>query len=75
MPLCTGVVAFAYENHGDEDVFLTAVGPQMLLHNRLKEDGKLLLQDVSDEAGMSYDAIGFSAAVADVNGTVFPTFT
>ncbi len=69
---CNGVVAFDYDNDGDEDVFLTAVGPQMLLQNRLKEDRKLTFDDVSDVAGVSHDAIGFSAAVADVNGDGLP---
>ena len=72
VPPCVGVVAFDYDNDGDEDVFLTSVGPQMLLRNRLKEDRKLAFQDVSDSAGVSRDAIGFSAAVGDVNGDGLP---
>ena len=72
VPPCVGVVAFDYDNDGDEDVFLTSVGPQMLLRNRLKEDGELAFQDVSDSAGVSRDAIGFSAAVGDVNGDGLP---
>jgi hypothetical protein len=72
VPPCVGVAAFDYDNDGDEDVFLTSVGPQMLLRNRLKEDGKLAFQDVSDSAGVSHEAIGFSAAVGDVNGDGLP---
>jgi len=72
VPPCTGVVAFDYDNDGDEDVFLTNIGPQMLLRNRLKEDGKMVFEDVSDQAHVSRDAIGFSAAVGDVNGDGLP---
>ena len=72
VPPCIGVVAFDYDNDGDTDVFLTNVGPQMLLRNRLKEDGHLLFADVSDEAHVSRDAIAFSAAVGDVNGDGLP---
>ncbi|PYV73072.1 MAG: hypothetical protein DMG97_12040 [Acidobacteria bacterium] len=72
VPPCVGVVALDYDNDGNEDVFLTSVGPQMLLRNRFKEDGKLIFQDVSDSAGVSRDAIGFSAAVGDVNGDGLP---
>lgn len=72
VPPCIGVVAFDYDNDGDTDVFLTNVGPQMLLRNRLKEDGRLSFSDVSDEAHVSRDAIAFSAAVGDVNGDGLP---
>src|SRR5713101_4990346 len=50
VPPCVGVVAFDYDNDGDEDLFLTSIGPQMLLRNRLKADGKLRFEDVSDAA-------------------------
>ena len=72
IPPCVGVVALDYDNDGDADVFLTNVGPQVLLRNRLKEDGHLFFTDVSDEAHISRDAIGFSAAVGDVNGDGLP---
>ena len=49
------------------DVFLSAVGQQVLLENRLVPDGRLWLEDVSFEAGVAVSAIGFSAAAADVN--------
>lgn len=72
VPPCVGAVALDYDNDGAEDLFLTNVGPQMLLHNRLKKDGKLVFEDVSDQAHVSHDAIGFSAAVGDVNGDGLP---
>jgi FG-GAP-like repeat/FG-GAP repeat len=72
VPSCTGVVALDYDNDGDEDVFLSNVGPQMLLRNRLKEDGKFGFEDVSDKAGVGLETVGFSAAVADVNGDGLP---
>jgi hypothetical protein len=69
---CVGAVAVDYDNDGDEDLFLSNIGPQMLLKNRLKEDGKLRLEDISVQAGVAHSAIGFSAAVGDVNGDGLP---
>ena len=69
---CVGAVALDYDNDGDQDLFLTSIGPQMLLRNRLKEDGKLKFEDVSLKAGVSRTAVGFSAAVGDVNGDGLP---
>ena len=69
---CVAPVALDYDNDGDEDVFLTNVGQQMLLRNRLKEDGALKFEDVSVAAGVAHQAIGFSAAVGDVNGDGLP---
>lgn len=69
---CVGAVAVDYDNDGDEDLFLTSVGPQMLLKNRLNEDGRLRFEDVSVAAGVARPAIGFSAAVGDVNGDGLP---
>ncbi|HEX8472758.1 MAG TPA: VCBS repeat-containing protein [Pyrinomonadaceae bacterium] len=57
-----------YDNDGDEDVFISSVGSQILLENRLVPDGKLAFQDISLEAGVSKEAIGFSAVAGDVNG-------
>jgi len=69
---CVGAVALDYDNDGDEDLFLTSVGPQMLLKNHLTEDGMLRFEDVSVKAGVARKAIGFSAAVGDVNGDGLP---
>lgn len=68
--LATGVapLIFDYDNDGDEDVFISAVGQQVLLENHLKQDGRLRFDDISLEAGVAKDAIGFSAAAGDVNG-------
>ncbi|MCA1556001.1 MAG: VCBS repeat-containing protein [Acidobacteria bacterium] len=57
-----------YDNDGDADVFLSAVGQQSLFENRLAQDGKLEFQDLSLEAGVAVAAIGFSAVAGDVNG-------
>ncbi len=57
-----------YDNDGAPDVFMSNVGKQILLENRLKKDGKLEFVDVSLEAGIAIDAIGFSAITGDVNG-------
>ena len=69
---CVAPVALDYDNDGDVDLFLTNVGPQMLLQNRLKEDGTLKFVDVSEQAHVNHTAIGFSAAVGDVNGDGLP---
>lgn len=59
---------FDYDNDGDSDVFISAVGQQMLFENRFKQTGKLEFNDVSLESGVAKDAIGFSAVAGDVNG-------
>lgn len=65
-------LALDYDNDGDADVFISAVGPQMLLENRLVPDGKLVFRDVSLKAGVAIQAIGFSAVASDVNRDGFP---
>jgi hypothetical protein len=69
---CVGAVALDYDNDGDQDLFLTNIGPQMLLRNRLQEDGVLKFEDVSLKSGVARAAVGFSAAVGDVNGDGLP---
>ncbi|MEP7039657.1 MAG: VCBS repeat-containing protein [Acidobacteriota bacterium] len=59
---------FDYDNDGDEDIFISAVGQQILLKNKFKETGKLEFDDVSLESGVAQNAIGFSAVAGDVNG-------
>jgi hypothetical protein len=64
----TAPLVFDYDNDGDADVFISAVGKQILLQNTLKQNGKLEFADVSLESGVAKDAIGFSAVAGDVNG-------
>ncbi len=69
--LATGVapLVFDYDGDGDADVFISGVGGQVLLENRLVPDGKLQFNDVSSESGVGgVQAIGFSAVAGDVNG-------
>ena len=56
-----------HDNDGDDDVFISAVGDQILLENRLVPDGELVFWDVSQESRVAQPAVGFSAAAADIN--------
>ncbi|HYP52795.1 MAG TPA: VCBS repeat-containing protein [Pyrinomonadaceae bacterium] len=56
-----------YDNDGDSDVFVSNVGQQVMLENRLVPDGKLSFVDSSLEAGVAVPSVGFSAAAGDVN--------
>ena len=64
-------LVFDYDNDGDEDIFISAVGQQILLKNNFKQTGKLEFDDVSLEANVAQNAIGFSAVAGDVNGDGF----
>ncbi len=55
------------DNDGDTDLFLSAIGTQKLLENRLIPDGRLEFWDVSLENGVARPALGFSAVAGDVN--------
>ena len=60
-----------YDNDGDADMFISAVGKQILLQNQLRQSGKLEFTDVSLESNVSIGSIGFSAVSGDVNGDGF----
>jgi len=68
--LATGVAPLVldYDNDGDVDIFISSVGQQILLENRLKQEGELRFVDISLESGVAKSAIGFSAVAGDVNG-------
>jgi hypothetical protein len=72
--LASGVAPLVldYDNDGAPDVFISNVGQQVLLENRLKKDGKLEFRDISLESGVTVNAIGFSAIAGDVNGDGLP---
>ena len=56
-----------YDNDGDLDLFMAAVGDQMLFENRLIPDGELRFRDVSEESAVAVSAVGFTATAGDVN--------
>jgi hypothetical protein len=70
-PVGSGALFLDYDNDGDADLFLAGVGPQVLFENRFVPDGEVRFWDVSEQAGMHRDAVGFSAVAADVNGDGF----
>lgn len=67
LPSGTGPVFADMDNDGDQDIFIAAVGEQVLLENRMVPDGRTHFEDVSLEMGVGHTSVGFSAAAADVN--------
>ena len=63
----TGALFLDYDNDGDQDIFMAAVGNQILLQNQSRPEGILRFIDVSGPAGVEMPAVGFSAVAADVN--------
>ena len=59
-----GVAAGDYDNDGDVDLYVTNVGPNVLLRNR----GNAVFEDVSLEAGVADGGWGTSAAFLDLDG-------
>jgi hypothetical protein len=72
IPSPTAAVFLDYDQDGDSDIFMSAVGSQMLFENRVDPNGVLRFHDVSAQAGVAVPAVGFSVAVADVNGDGLP---
>ncbi|GJM44353.1 MAG: hypothetical protein DHS20C21_11950 [Gemmatimonadota bacterium] len=71
-PPATGPLFLDYDNDGDSDLFLASIGTQMLFENRIIPDGRLEFVEVSEQAGVSHIAEGYSALSADVNADGFP---
>ena len=61
-----------YDNDGDLDLFLSAVGTQMLFKNQLMEREELSFVDVSLETGVAVPAFGFGVTAGDVNRDGWP---
>ncbi len=66
-PVATGALFFDFDNDGDPDIFLAAVGRQVLLENHVDPNGVRTFRDISEQAGVAVPAVGFSAVAADVN--------
>ena len=71
-PMATGPLFVDVDQDGDQDLFLAAVGHQMLFENSRYADGEQTFIDVSQQAGVSYPAQGFSAVSADINRDGWP---
>ncbi|MCP4901895.1 MAG: VCBS repeat-containing protein [bacterium] len=65
---CLAPLFLDYDRDGDQDLFLSAIGSQVLFENRQIPDGELRFFDVSLESGVARDAVGFSAVAGDVDG-------
>ncbi len=61
-----------YDMDGDADLFISSVGHQMLFQNHFIPEGKLFFRDVSEQAGVSIPAYGFSSVAGDVNRDGWP---
>ena len=61
-----GVATGDADNDGDVDLYVTNVGPNVLLRND-SVDGQLLFTDVTTEAGTGHPGFGSSAAFIDVD--------
>jgi hypothetical protein len=67
-----GALFLDYDNDGDPDLFISTFGEQYLFQNLLVPDGRLSFRDVSHEARVDRQAVGFSAVAGDVNGDGYP---
>lgn len=63
----TAPIFLDYDADGDRDLFISAVGTQLLFENRLIPDGEMRFEDHSIESGVSRSANGFSVTAGDVN--------
>ena len=68
----TAPLLLDYDNDGDLDIFLAAVGDQMLFENRLVPEKKPGFIDVSLPGGVAIPAVGFSVTAGDVNADGWP---
>ncbi len=72
IPRPTAAAFLDFDTDGDEDIFMSADGPQMLFENWVDPNGIRRYRDVSAAAGVAVKAVGLSVAVADVNNDSLP---
>jgi hypothetical protein len=60
-----GVAAADYDGDGDDDLYVTCYGPDVLLRNDVARDGRF--RDVTAAAGLGHPGWGTSAAFADLD--------
>jgi len=62
-----GIAVGDFDDDGDDDLYVTCLGPDVLLRNDVR-DGKRRFVDISSEAGVGDERWGMSAAFGDVDG-------
>ncbi|MDX1554963.1 MAG: CRTAC1 family protein [Xanthomonadales bacterium] len=66
-----GIAVADYDLDGDEDLYFSSIGEQVLLASQLAQ-GSASYQERSIESGLSYDAVGWATLFLDVENDSWP---